>query len=131
MSKSSPERRGYLAHEAREQVDAERHVAGLDDARMARGRFELGEIGLLQAGGADHVDDARLGGERREGDGGGGRREVEHAVGLGEDGQRIVGHVHVEQADAGEQPGIVPERGRALPLDGADEACSPRSRPWP
>ena len=61
------ERRRDLAHEAREQVDAERHVAGLDDARMARGRLQLGEIGLLQAGGADHVDDAGLGGERREG----------------------------------------------------------------
>ena len=49
-------------------------------------------------------------------------REIEHAVGLGEDRQRIVGDRHVDAADAGELAGILAEMGRAGALDRADDA---------
>ena len=120
-----------LADEPGEQIHAERHVAGLNDARMARGGLDLGEIRFPETGGADHMDDARLGGERGERRRCGRRREIEHAVRLGEDRQRIVGDIDFEKPGPGEEAGIVAERGRALALDGADEAAALRLRHRP
>ena len=60
------ERRRRLLHEAGEQIDAKAHVAGLHDDRMARGRADLAQIVFAQARGSDHMDEPRLGGERRE-----------------------------------------------------------------
>ena len=68
------ERLRRLAHQDREEVDAEAHVAGLDDHGMARGRLDLLLVIGGEAGGADDMDDARLCGELGEGDGRGGRR---------------------------------------------------------
>jgi hypothetical protein len=53
-----------LAHQHRQQIDAEAHVAGLDDAGMARGGMQLSVSSSLgvHAGGADDVDNAGLGG---------------------------------------------------------------------
>ncbi|MNT73405.1 hypothetical protein D3C72_2121050 [compost metagenome] len=57
------ERTGGLLHEHRKQVDAEAHIAGFDDPRMAGSRLDLCVVHRQAAGGAEHVDDARL---RRE-----------------------------------------------------------------
>jgi hypothetical protein len=55
-----------LAHEAGEKVHAERHVAGLDDPRPVGCGSQSCEVVLRQAGGADHVNNAGVGGARRE-----------------------------------------------------------------
>ena len=62
------ERLRRLAHQGGEQIDAEAHIAGLDDDRMARGGLELLLVVGREAGGADDMDDARLRGEFGEGD---------------------------------------------------------------
>ena len=70
-------------HQRGEQVDAEAHVArALTMVGVARRRLDLGEVVRREAGGADHVDDARLRGEGSQRDAGLGRREVDDAVGL-------------------------------------------------
>ena len=55
--------RRHLLDQCGEQIDAETHIAGFDDAGMARRRLDLGVARLVDAGGADHMHDARL---RRE-----------------------------------------------------------------
>ena len=60
------ERFGDLAREGRQQVDAEAHVAGLDDGGVARGRGDLGLVRGRETGGADDVHDARVGGQPGE-----------------------------------------------------------------
>ena len=57
--------RGGLAHQRRQQVDAEAHIAGAHDRGVTRGGFELCEVVFAEARRADDMDDARLGGERR------------------------------------------------------------------
>ena len=76
------ERCGDLARQCDQQVDAEAHVAGLDDRRVARRgldrRFMLGR----EARRADDVDDARVGGETGDLDADVGHREIEDAIHL-------------------------------------------------
>ncbi len=50
------------------------------------------------------------------------RREIEHAVGPGEDRQRIIGDRHIDAADAGKLAGILAQMGRTRAFDGADHA---------
>ena len=107
------ERLRRLADEDGEEVDAEAHVAGLDDRRMARRRGDLRLVVGGQAGRADDMDDARLRGELGEGDGRGGRGEVEDAVGLGEGRERIVGERDAVRREAGEFAGILADLRRA------------------
>ena len=65
MSNSGPSVAGDAIGEASEQIDAEAHIAGLDDCRVAGGGLDLGLVVGREPGRADDVDDARLGGERR------------------------------------------------------------------
>ncbi len=123
MSNSSP-KSPRPCDQAGQQVDAERHVAGLDDPGVERRRLQLGEIVRRQAGGADHVDDAGLGGEFGVEHRRGRRREVEDAVGLGEDGQRIVGDRDAPRRQPGEHARILAERRRPLALDRAGERAA-------
>ena len=91
---------------------------------MPRSRLEPCEILRLQPCGTDDVDDARLRREPRKCDRGGGRGEIEHAISVGKDRQGIVGHVDVEQADAGQKSRVVLKRVRAAPFDRADKAAA-------
>ena len=116
------ERPRRLFDQDRQQVDAEAHIARLDDRRVARRRGDPGVVVRAAAGRADDMHDARLRGVAGELDGRGRHGEVEHAVGLGEGRQRIVGHGHVDRADAGDLAGILAEMRRAGPLDGAGDA---------
>ncbi len=116
------ERLRRLLDQHRQQIDAEAHIAGFDDRRMARRRRDLRIVVGRAAGGADDMGDARLRRVAGEFDGRGRRGEIEHAVGLGEDRQRIVADRHVDDADAGELAGILAEIGRARPLDRAGDA---------
>ena len=110
-----------LAHQHREQVDAEAHVAGLDDAGMARGGMQPGLVAFVHAGGADDMDNPRLGGEIGEFERCLGRGEIEHAFGPGENRQRVVGDGHAVRAEPGEFTRILAEHLRSGPLDGAGQ----------
>ncbi len=79
-----------LTNQNAEQVHAEAHVAGLDDAGMAGGGGDLLLVLFRQARRADDMDDARLRRQFGEIAGGGGRGEIDDAV-CGDEGlQRIV-----------------------------------------
>ena len=82
------------------------------------------------AGRADDMDDARLRGVAGEFDGRRRHGEVEHAVGLGEGRQRIVGDRHVDRADAGDLAGILAEMRRAGALDRRRRRARRPSRGW-
>ncbi len=105
------ERARRLLHQHGEQVDAEAHIARLDDRRVAGGRGDAGVVRGRAARGADHMHDPRLRRIAGKLDGRGRRGEVQHAVGPGEDRQRIVGDRHAERPDAGQLAGIAAERG--------------------
>ena len=98
MSKSSPSVAATLLDQRRKQIDAEAHIAGFDDAGMARGGLDLVVARLVDAGRADHMHDARL---RRQ-FGQGQRRlrhgEIDKTVDEGEERQRIVGDRDAERA---------------------------------
>ena len=85
------ERLRRLADEHGEEIDAEAHVARLDHRRVTGRGDDLRLVLRADAGGADDVDDAGLGGELGELDGRRGNGEIEDAIGLGEDRQGIVG----------------------------------------
>ncbi len=108
------QRLGRLADEHREHVHAEAHVAGLDDDRVAARGAELPEVGLAQSRGSDDMDEARLRRDLREGRGGGGVREVQHAVRRREGGQRVGGHGHAYGTQPRREPRILAER-RGIP----------------
>ena len=67
-----------------------------------------------EPGGADDSDDARLGGEPGKGDRGLRRGEIEHAMNLGKDRQRIVGDGDAEGPEPRHLAQIAADRGRAL-----------------
>ena len=54
------QRLGGALHQRRQQVDAQAHIAGLDDHGMARRRLDARFVFGGKAGGADDMDDARL-----------------------------------------------------------------------
>ena len=81
-----------------------------------------------EPGGADDVDDARLRRELGEGERRGRHGEVEHAVGRGEDRQRVGGDRDAALAHAGERARVRADLRRVGPLDGAGEADPLRSR---
>ena len=57
------QRLGREFDEAREKVHAEAHVAGFDDRGVTRGGLDARLVRVGETGGADDVDDARLGRE--------------------------------------------------------------------
>jgi len=87
------------------------------DVVVTRRGSDLSEVGFGQAGGADDMGDARLSGERRHLDARRRGGEIDHAVGLERRRQRVVADQDSTRADAGEQPGVRPQRRRAVPLD--------------
>jgi hypothetical protein len=78
-----------LAHQHAEQIDAQAHITGHDDARMATGSLDLFNILGRAARRADDVDDARLRRERRKLNRRSRRREIDHCIGLDEGLERI------------------------------------------
>ncbi len=58
------ERLGHALGQRRQQIDAEAHIAGLDDLGRLGRVLDLAFVGGAQAGGADDVHLAGLGGER-------------------------------------------------------------------
>ena len=95
------ERPRRLADETGEQVDAEAHIAGLDDHRMARGGIDGGFLVGREARGANDVHDAGLRRDFGKADGRRRNGEIEHAFGSGEDRKRIVGDGDAERRQAG------------------------------
>ena len=67
------------------------------------------------------MGDARLGGERRELDGRGGRGEVDDRVGVEHQRQRIDHDRQAARRAAGEGGGVMAEPGRVLALERAGE----------
>jgi hypothetical protein len=67
------------------------------------------------------VDDARLRGEAGKGHGRLRRGEIEHAMHLGEDRQRIVGNGNAEGPKPSDFAKVLADRGRALRLDAGRE----------
>ncbi len=101
------------SRQSREQIDAEAHIAGLDDHRRLRRVLDLRLIVGGEARGADDVDLLRLGGERgirhrRSRNG-----EVDDAVGLVEDLGRIARQLDVVFAEACQRAGIPADQRRA------------------
>ena len=121
MSQSMPSVLATFSTSRGEQVDAEAHVAGAHDDGVARGGLEPGEIVVAHAGRADDMDDARLRRQRRHFDGRRGSGEIDHAVGLKQRGERVVGDRDAERAEPGQFAGVAAERGRAGPLQRAGE----------
>ena len=114
-----PKRPRGLLHERREQVHAEAHIAGLHNGGMARRRFDLGLVFGREPGRADDMDDARLRGQRRGLKACGGHGEIEHALDLREQRQRIGHDGHANMAHARDLARILADYGRARPLDRA------------
>ncbi len=54
-----------LLHQRREQIDAKAHVSRLDNDSVARGGADFGLIIVREPRRPDHMNDARLGRERR------------------------------------------------------------------
>jgi hypothetical protein len=71
----------------------------------------------LKPGRADDMQDAGIGGELGKGDRRVRRREIEHAIGGCESCGGVARHLDAGCRQAGENPGILAERGRARPLD--------------
>ena len=115
MSKSSGPSALPPARPDREQIDAEAHIAGLDDCRMAGGGGDLRIVVRRAARGADDMHDARLRSIAGKLDASGRQAEIEHPIGLGEGGQRIVGDGDADRADAGELSCILADAA-SLPL---------------
>ena len=111
------ERLGRLLDEHREQIDAEAHIAGFDDRRVAGGCGDLCIVLGGAAGGADDMHDPRLRGIAGKLDACGGNAEIEHAIGLCEGRQGIVGDGDAQRSDAGEFAGILAEIWGAWPFD--------------
>lgn len=118
------ERRRDLPDQGGQKIDAEAHVAGADDRRALRRLRQLGQMPGLQPGRADDMEDAGLGSELREGNRRIGSGEIEHAVSRSEGGGGIARHLDAGGGQAGENPGIIPERGGARPLDRRPERAT-------
>lgn len=84
---------------------------------MAGGGGEPGVFRRAHAGGAADVEDARLRGEIGETRAGLGRGEIEHALGVDDGRQRIVGDGDIGLAAARQQPRVLAERDRPLALE--------------
>src|SRR5262245_39822263 len=89
---------------------------------MTGGSRDLCIVLCGAAGRADHVHDAGLGRVPGEFDRCGRRGEIQHAIGLRENRERVVRECYVERADAGEFTCILAEMGRARPFDCTDDA---------
>ena len=116
-----PERARHSCRETGQKIDAETHIAGLDDRRVPSSCLDLGLIISREPGRADDIDDARLSGEPGESDRGLRRGEIEDAMNLGEDRQRIVGDGDAEGPEPCHLAQIAADRGRALGLDAGGE----------
>ncbi|SPU65128.1 Uncharacterised protein [Brucella melitensis] len=122
-----------LLHEHGEEIDAEAHIAGLDDGGVAGGGADFLIILCRTASGADHMNDAGLRRKPGKFHTCGRAGEIKDTVRLGEDWQRIVGNRHAKRADAGHFASILAEKrgtgtldctnqfGAFDRLDGADE----------
>ena len=109
MSQSAPSVLATFSTMRGEQVDAETHVAGADDHGVAGGGLQLGEIVGAHACRADDMDDARLRRQSRHFDRRRRNREIDHAIGLQQGGQRIVADLHVQRAEPGQQAHVLPQ----------------------
>ena len=116
----------HLADEPGQQVDPERHIAGLNDAGAGRRLAKLAGVGIGEARRADHVDDAGFRRKARQRDRGGRRREVDEAVRPFSDRARIVADRYHELGHARQEPGVLSEGDRARALEGADELAAVR-----
>ena len=121
MSNSASSVRRDALDQRRQKIDAEAHVAGLDDPGTAAGGGDDCLLLRRKAGGADDVNEAAARRLRGEEHGRRGNGEVENAVGLGEQRLDLVGHQDAVHAEAGQFAGVAPDRGGAGRFRGADE----------
>ena len=77
MSKLVVERLRHALDQRRQQIDAEAHIAGLDDDRARGDALDHGVVASRKAGGADDMHEAALGGDRDIGDGRGRHGEID------------------------------------------------------
>ena len=116
------ERLRRLPDKRRQQIDAEAHIAGLDDGGVAGRACNLLFVFGCEAGRADHMNDPRLRGKRGEFDAGGGNRKVHQRIRILDDGERIRRGREAEfLAKPAQTPQIGAEIGRAFGLKPARE----------
>ena len=111
----------HALDQRREQIDAQTHIAGLDHhGALRRGRDQRVVL-LRQARGADDVDQPRPRRELGKGERRCRRREVEEAVGLGEQWRDLGADRDVVLAEPRQLAGIAPDHRGARRLDCAGE----------
>ena len=99
------ERRAHLLHQGQQKIHAEAHIGGLHDGRLGGGGGQGGLVLGFQSRGADHVDrpgrfrQAGMDQQRRR------RGEIDHRVGRGKQGRRVV----ADREALGPDPGEVAE----------------------
>ena len=104
----------HLLHHHGKQVYAQAHVAGLHDAGMPRRRLDPGITSLVDARRADHVHDARLGGEFHQRQGRLRHGEVDDTVHMGEQRDGVIGDRHVKPPDSGKFAHVAAHMRRTL-----------------
>jgi len=97
-----------------QQIDAHAHIAGLHDHGMAGGCGDPRLRLVVKAGGADDMDDPRLGRQFRQHGGDHRRGEIHHRLRRCQQGQRIGGEPDAIGLHAGEAAGIQPKIGMAF-----------------
>ena len=115
------ERRRDALDQGRQQVDAEAHIAGLDDDGAARRRGDDGLFLGRMAGSADDMDDAggrgQLGeGERRRRDG-----ELDQPVGVFEKRRNVADDLDAVATEPGKLAGIAADHRGVRGVDGAGQ----------
>jgi hypothetical protein len=122
------ERLRHLLDQQHGQIDAEAHIGRQHDRRAPGCRFDGGTVGSLEAGRADHMGVAMLGGEAGMGHRCGRRGEIEHSVGGCKERVGIIRERDPDGLDPGESPQILAQRGIARPLRAAGDDAAGRRR---
>ena len=113
------ERLGRTLRERGQQIDAEAHIAGLDDDGALGARRDLLFVRRRQTRRADHMNELRLGGESGKRHRRRGRGEIENGVGILHERCRIRDDLHAERANARKLARVLADAGRALAFEGA------------
>ena len=112
---------GRLGHQRRQQRHAQTHIAGFDDHGMARRRLDAFFVSSGKPRGADDMDNPGLGGQVGQHDRDHGPGEINHALGMRQQGERIGGELDAIGLLAGEGAGIHAQIGMAFDFQRADQ----------